>query len=302
MESESLWPVLTDQVRDELAAAIDGAARQTRRTFDQLPLEDRLTGKFFGLLDNLAEVKTPSGTRVSFNYRTFDGTTEREVGADGAIVLSVRSEGRTRKKVLLFQAKRLTGHEPRTRLSIRAVSERQRLARQLDDLYDIAGYGGAIGLFYSRAGFYAVDTGRLLTLSESDPSVLRTPLVRRAHPWPIGLCIAHLALTCQIGNTSPSLVREVERDGLKAYARRRSSLRHRLELKVRLAEAMPEASALDDGEQAHDAQQDDGPAGAREPTRLPAPATAFEQDYGAFAKREESPALQNFEANLFKSK
>jgi hypothetical protein len=301
VDAKKPWPAVPDQVRDELAAAIDMAARKTRRSFDQLPLEDRLTGKFFGLLDGVDEVQTPSGTTAGFNYRTFDGTTEREVGADGAIILSVRHDGRTRKKSLLFQAKRLTGHESRTALRIRSLKERERLERQLGDLYEVAGPSGAIALFYTRAGFYAVDSGRLLDLADRDPSVLATPLVRKAYPWPIGLCIAQLALACEIGNTSPTLVRGIERDGLKSHARMRRSLRHRLEVKVQLKN--PTGTPVGAPEEDDDAIEGEPmlPA-SHQPKLLPEPSRAFERDYRPFVEREEAVSLQGFLAGLFKGK
>lgn len=302
MDARKPWPVIPERVRDELAGAIDAAARKTRRSFDKLPLEDRLTGKFFGLLDDVEEVETPSGTTAGFNYRTFDGTTEREVGADGAIVLSVRHQGRTRKKALLFQAKRLTGRESRTALRIRSLDERARLERQLKDLYEVGGPSGAIALFYTRGGFYAVDSGRLLGLADRDPSVLATPLVRRAYPWPIGLCIAHLALACEIGNTSPTLVGGIERDGLKSHALMRRSLRYRLEVNVRLKS--PTGTPLGAPEEDDDDATEAEPVlpASHQPKLLPEPSRAFERDYRPFVEREEARSRQNFVASLFKTK
>jgi hypothetical protein len=303
-------------MRDEVGSVIDLAAAETTRSFDKLPQEDRLTGEFFGLVAAFQKLRMRSGTTAHFDYRTFDGTTEREVGADGAILISVRDEEQTRKKVLLFQAKRLTGQKSRTQLTIPAGKERKRLARQLRDLSEVARTGGAVGLFYTRAGIYVVDAVRLLRLAEEDESALRKPLVRKTLPVLIGDCIADLALACRIGNTSPTLLREVERDGLKSYAKRRFNrrlpLRHRLEIRVRIKKRTTVGSVEvepDDDmsvEDEHDTEEEAQAAGAASPRaetkRLPAPSRAFDDFYHSHRKREEVPSLLNLFKNLLRRK
>jgi len=81
----------------------------------------------------------------------------------------------------------------------------------------------------------------------------------------------------------------------------RRSLRHRLEVKVRLKSP---TGASDSG------QEDDNDALVAEPALpapnqpklLPKPSRAFERDYHPFVEREEAPSLREFLANLFKAK
>lgn len=191
------------------------------------------------------QVRNRAGTTIDFSYTTFDGTTERQVGADGAIILSVSSHVGTYRKAVLFQAKRLPGREPRTKLQIRVKKERDRFARQLQDIHEVGGRAGAVGLFFTRRGIFVTDAELLATLAQADPESLKTPLVRRHYPLTLHECIAELALVCHVGSTSKTLLRELQRDGLKSYAKRRS-LRHRLDIAVKVKKRSRNREQADD--------------------------------------------------------
>lgn len=111
--------------------------------------------------------------------------------------------------------------------------------------------------------------------------------------------LANLALACRIGSRSPTLLREVERDGLKSYAEKRFSLRHRLEIRVRVRKPTgsdtttlgSEVGLTDEDETPDESDGEDASVTAKEPKMLPPPSKAFEDFYRGPRKREPVPSV-----------
>lgn len=242
------WPKIVNSVRDRLARLIDDCALETLADAARLADEDGLTKDFAGNLKRLGRVRTPSSV-ISFDYQCFGKKTEKRLGADGAIVLSIASEGRLFEKVLFFQAKKMLAKRPRTQLRLRSGEDR-RLLEQIDVLTSVRRYCAAIGLFYTIHGFYAVDSGIIMRVTDEDPSALRTPLSRRFYPGHVGDWIGHLVAPCHLGTRSPRILRELRTDGLQRYAGHR--VRHIITVRVSLKNRLRLVNRLPKSEEEQD--------------------------------------------------
>jgi hypothetical protein len=147
------WWLIDEPTQEAIASQIDAAADSVIRHFDLHANENSLTA---ALGHELLTTQVDFGdTTAGFTYRNFpEQSEERLTGADGGIVVTIRSPEETVKKAILFQAKRFPQDRPVKELSL-SQEEAKRLRRQLDLMVPIT--GECVVLAQTREQIYALD-------------------------------------------------------------------------------------------------------------------------------------------------
>jgi hypothetical protein len=108
--------LIDEATQDALAALIDAAADSVIDNFNSFGNENSLTA---ALGQELLRARLDiGGTSARFFYRNFLEQTEEPItGADGGIVVTIRTREQTIKKAVLFQAKRFPQDPERPELA-----------------------------------------------------------------------------------------------------------------------------------------------------------------------------------------
>ena len=197
------WWLIDERVQQAIADHIDSASASVLRNFDNHANENSLTAAFGQEL--MRESLRLPDTEVRFEYRNFlEQDEEPLTGADGGIVISIRTLEENLKKGVLFQAKRLPQDRPVKRLTMRP-GEPRRLRRQIEDMLSIT--GECVVLAQTRRDIYAVEALALdeFTLDDLRAFPSRTRLIT------VGTYLGKWVARCTRGDPNPNVVSRIER-------------------------------------------------------------------------------------------
>jgi hypothetical protein len=196
------WWLIDEKAQNAIASHIDSAAESVVRRFDNHGNENSLTA---ALGQELMRQPLRFGdTEVEFDYRNFLEQNEEPVtGADGGIVVNIRTREQTIKKGVLFQAKRLPQRRPVKSLTM-PHDESRRLRRQIEGMLSIT--DDCVVVAHTRADIYVVDGESLddLPIDELRAFPAESRLVT------VGTYLGKWVPRCTKGDLNPNLVQRIE--------------------------------------------------------------------------------------------
>jgi hypothetical protein len=195
--------LIDEPTQDAIAGVIDAAADSVIDNFDNFGNENSITAALgHELLQTRLEI---GGTSASFVYRNFLEQREEPVtGADGGIVVTIKTRDQTIKKAVLFQAKRFPQDRGVKDLSL-PRTEARRLKLQVNQMIPIT--SDCIVLAQTRERMYAID-GRCADRLSIDNLRYVTEACRLVS---LGTFLGKWVARCTKGDQGDYVVRSVER-------------------------------------------------------------------------------------------
>jgi hypothetical protein len=196
------WWLIDQRTQNAIADYIDSAVASVVHNFDRHANENSLTAAFGQELMH-QPLRLP-GTEVQFTYRNFlEQDEEPATGADGGIIVNIRTQEESVQKGVLFQAKRLAQNRPVKKLTMRR-DEATRLRDQIEDMLSIT--DECIVLAHTRRDIYAVEAP---PLDEFPIDELRA-FPSRSRLLTIGTYLGKWVGRCTRGDLDRDIVNRIE--------------------------------------------------------------------------------------------